>query len=594
MSHSPLTSPLGSGTEIAFIDAGISNAGSLTSQFKPGTEVHLLSSGDAIEQITQILAHRSNISAVHIVSHGSDGALQLGHETVDDLSQYDDDLRLWSKSFTEDADILLYGCNVAENKSGKSFVNQLSQLTGTDVAASDDLTGNAALGGDWDLEYQTGNIETVTVADPTYQGTLANFFVTNTSDVVDANDGFLTLREAITNANTQAGTDNIFFSVGGTITLTGGELGISSDLNIYGNGASALTISGNNASRVFNVSSGTVLLSSLTVANGNETNGGGISNTGSLTVQFCTVRGNKAVVGGGIASTGRLAVNNSTFSDNSASNNGGGITNDGTLTVSGSTFNGNSTPIGGGGIRNFDNGTATVNSSTFNGNSADGGGGIRNSGTLTVSGSTFDSNSATAVGGGIENFGIGTVTVSSSTFRGNSARSGSGIRNSGTLTVSGSTFSSNSATVVGGGIENSAIGTATVSSTTFRDNSAIDGGGIRNLGTLTVDGSFFLSNRASGKGGGIANGGDKTVTLSGNVISQNQAANGGGVFTDNGTVRLQRNSITSNNAPTGPDLSGAYVSGLGTPGSFGFNTIGKGGGFTGIVNLVNGDVILVP
>ncbi len=141
---------------------------------------------------------------------------------------------------------------------------------------------------------------------------LANFFVISTSDVVDATDGVLTLREAIIETSTQAGTDNIFFSVNGAITLTRGELGINSDLNIYGNGAPFLTISGNNASRVFNASSGTVLLSGLTIANGQATgtDGGGIFNNGNLTVQFCTFSGNSARFGGGdISNNGSLTAN---------------------------------------------------------------------------------------------------------------------------------------------------------------------------------------------------------------------------------------------------------------------------------------------
>ena len=35
----------------------------------------------------------------------------------------------------------------------------MSRLTGADVAASEDLTGAAAKGGDWELEFQEGAIE---------------------------------------------------------------------------------------------------------------------------------------------------------------------------------------------------------------------------------------------------------------------------------------------------------------------------------------------------------------------------------------------------------------------------------------------------
>ncbi|WNZ24965.1 DUF4347 domain-containing protein [Leptolyngbya sp. NK1-12] len=503
--------------EIAFVDAGVADAASLVAKFKPGTEVHLLdSSQDAIAQITQVLASRSNLSAVHLVSHGSNGALQLGGETVDDLSEYDAELQLWSNSLTAHADILLYGCNVAAGNAGMVFANSLAQLTGADVAASDDLTG---LGGDWELEYSSGAIEAISLAAVDYTSTLANFTVTTLNDVVDANDGVISLREAINVANNLDGTDNIFFAVNGTITLTGGQLTISSDLNIFGNGASFTTISGNNASRVFNVGSGTVLLSGLTIANGRVTSdsGGGIRNNGTLTMQFCTLSGNSAVGGPG-----------------------GGIENLGTLTVNGSSFSNNSAiAAGGGGIENRS--TLTVNHSSFSNNSADSGGGIRSD---------------------------GTVTVNSTTFSGNSADFGGGIANRGTLTVNSSTFS---------------------------NNSADSGGGVYNLiGSLTVTGSYFRNNQAT-DGGGISNRFGGTSTLIANVISQNSATNrGGGIFADSGTVYLQLNNISFNTASTGTDLFGAVLSGTSTPGSVGFNVIGKGGGFTGITNGVNGDVILVP
>ncbi len=43
-----------------------------------------------------------------------------------------------------------------------SFLQRLAQLTGADIAASDDLTGNSAKGGDWDLEVATADIEAPT------------------------------------------------------------------------------------------------------------------------------------------------------------------------------------------------------------------------------------------------------------------------------------------------------------------------------------------------------------------------------------------------------------------------------------------------
>ncbi|QYO64468.1 DUF4347 domain-containing protein [Leptolyngbya sp. 7M] len=115
MAHTSTSGSLSSlsSSSLAFVDASVANPEFLISQFQPGTEIHLLSPDqNAIEQITQILSSRSHVSAVHIVSHGSNGALQLGNETVVNLSEYDAELQLWSSSLTTNADILLYGCNV--------------------------------------------------------------------------------------------------------------------------------------------------------------------------------------------------------------------------------------------------------------------------------------------------------------------------------------------------------------------------------------------------------------------------------------------------------------------------------------------------
>ena len=120
------------------------------------------SNQDGIAQITAFLAQQQGISAVHIVSHGSSGDLQLGsaHLNQETLQSYGGSLRSWAKSFTTGADILLYGCNVAAGAVGTGFVQSLGLLTRADIAASNDLTGNATLGGNWELEVNTGAIAT--------------------------------------------------------------------------------------------------------------------------------------------------------------------------------------------------------------------------------------------------------------------------------------------------------------------------------------------------------------------------------------------------------------------------------------------------
>ena len=123
---------------------------------------------DGIAQITEILGAYNDVSAVHILSHGTEAAIDLGGSTLDSdaLAANAERVSSWGSAFTEDGDILIYGCDLAATSEGQLLVNSIATLTGADVAASDDLTGNAQLGGDWELEYQSGEIETkVAVAD---------------------------------------------------------------------------------------------------------------------------------------------------------------------------------------------------------------------------------------------------------------------------------------------------------------------------------------------------------------------------------------------------------------------------------------------
>ncbi|MFH7030090.1 MAG: DUF4347 domain-containing protein [Heteroscytonema crispum UTEX LB 1556] len=150
------------GRDIVFIDKTVLDYQSLTDGINPGVKVVILNpEEDGVEQITKYL-EGGTYKSVHIVSHGSAGSLQLGSSQLNsgNLDSYKSQLQQWSNYLTEDADILLYGCNVAAGETGVGFVQQLSQITGADVAASDDLTGSAALGGDWDLEVKTREIET--------------------------------------------------------------------------------------------------------------------------------------------------------------------------------------------------------------------------------------------------------------------------------------------------------------------------------------------------------------------------------------------------------------------------------------------------
>ncbi len=157
-----------SSTELVFIDAGVEDSDRLLADLLSGdgterrVEVYVLDGKrDGIEQISEVLAGYTGLDAVHIISHGSDGQVQLGSGALDAaaLAANSQSVNNWGNALSLDADLLLYGCNLAASEAGQSLVTTLAGLTGADVAASNDLTGSAALGGDWTLEYTTGHIE---------------------------------------------------------------------------------------------------------------------------------------------------------------------------------------------------------------------------------------------------------------------------------------------------------------------------------------------------------------------------------------------------------------------------------------------------
>ncbi|MCA9149816.1 MAG: DUF4347 domain-containing protein, partial [Planctomycetales bacterium] len=120
---------------------------------------------DGVAQITAALRDLNNVSAIHVISHGTDGQVQLGAEHLDlgGLQQYAADIESWRLLLTDDADVLFYGCDLAQDADGEAFLDEFARLSGADVAASDNVTGHADLGGDWELEYSLGTIDADTL-----------------------------------------------------------------------------------------------------------------------------------------------------------------------------------------------------------------------------------------------------------------------------------------------------------------------------------------------------------------------------------------------------------------------------------------------
>ena len=148
--------------EVVLVDTSLSNYKILEAGVRDGVGiVEFDGSRDGLAQIAAWAASQQGLDAIHILSHGSEGILNLGtnHLTSTALSSasVQAELAELGRALTADGDLLLYGCDVATGD-GAALLAGLAKATGADVAASTDLTGAARLGGNWTLEAHTGEI----------------------------------------------------------------------------------------------------------------------------------------------------------------------------------------------------------------------------------------------------------------------------------------------------------------------------------------------------------------------------------------------------------------------------------------------------
>ena len=174
------------GNEVFLIDPSVPDYETLVAGIPDNAQVHILSSSASLEEIAGVLSNYQNLDAVHIISHGSTGSLSLSGETVnfDSLEASQEALADIGRSLNDDGDILLYGCNVGTEGEGQNFIEQLAELTGADVAASDDMTGK---GGDWELEVEEGDVTALSFSSTNYQRSLADKTF-NFDNVIKVND----------------------------------------------------------------------------------------------------------------------------------------------------------------------------------------------------------------------------------------------------------------------------------------------------------------------------------------------------------------------------------------------------------------------
>lgn len=172
--------------ELVIVDTSVDNYQQLVDDLLNNTDedrniqvVLLDADVNGIDQVTDILAQHSDLDALHLVTHGDDAAFRLGNAwvTAENLDAFAGQIAGWGDAMTGSGDILLYGCDLAGSAAGRQLVDSLAALTNTDVAASDNDTGSADRGGDWNLEYQSGILDTAVVfsqqLQDEYRGVLA-------------------------------------------------------------------------------------------------------------------------------------------------------------------------------------------------------------------------------------------------------------------------------------------------------------------------------------------------------------------------------------------------------------------------------------
>lgn len=159
---------------LILIDAAVADYQHLVTAVLPEADVVVLDpTQDGVVQISQVLASRRGVDSLHILCHGAPGQLQLGSAqlSLGTLGRYAAMIQHWATALTTEAQILLYGCQVAASETGKQLVRYLQRLTGTALAAATQPIGR----GCWQLEFAAASSQTVAVPLPMRAEALATY-----------------------------------------------------------------------------------------------------------------------------------------------------------------------------------------------------------------------------------------------------------------------------------------------------------------------------------------------------------------------------------------------------------------------------------
>ncbi|MBO5668543.1 MAG: DUF4347 domain-containing protein [Lentisphaeria bacterium] len=243
------------GKELVVINSSVTDKAAIIDALHSGQEYLILSERNGLAELNAFLDQSGTVySAIHLVTHGNDGYISVNGQIIDSGSF---DAQAWQEigeHLTEDGDILLYGCNTAAGTEGRELIGMIADASGADVAASTDTTG---ISGNWDLEYSAGVVETGEIEADDFTGNLTTYTVDTYTDTVDSGDNATSLREAITQANSNAGSEIIFdtstWGSNTTITLDSHQLEIAADVTITGDADTRITITtADDLIRIFN------------------------------------------------------------------------------------------------------------------------------------------------------------------------------------------------------------------------------------------------------------------------------------------------------------------------------------------------------
>ena len=353
------------------------------------------------------------------------------------------------------------------------------------------------------------------------------------------------------------------FDCGGPATITFTSAIALNGLAVI-DGGGVITLTGNNATRLFVVGdSGMLTLYNIVVEKGYSggANGGAIYNNSYLSLYNSRITNSNTDgnhYGGAIGTIGTVTLHNSELDHNNAGY-GGAVDVEGDV----------------GGLYLYD--SALVFNTAQN---AGGGGGavfLGAGNSLLMSGGEMNHNQAAVAGGALYiSAGAGATIVGGSAgvayLNVNSTQnSGGAIYNSaGQLSLDQVDLEYNTIPTAtldyGGGIAN--LGAMSLSNSRIANNQGRYGGGIFVGGNLIsttagITHTLFFANLAGVYGGGLyTNFGGTSLTIEDSAFQYNQAAAGGGLARTNATLNISKSSFTNNQAQYG---GGLFLQGLPNP-----------------------------